>query len=354
VPSAEQLRRDITRLTKDEAALRRKLSDAQGDAAKARTNAHEKRSRALRTSSTSTADRYLRDAERLERKAADHDKKAADVSRKLADNNSKQAAKNKALEGVTRDEQRRRDREDQRRRQDEKRHAREIARDAQPSITYVHEVRVIDSPKPERLRVLYLAANPEVDLRVDVEVRGVHDAVKKALHRDLIEIDHRPAATPDDLLDGINEMRPHVVHFSGHGGSASVLFDDAVISSDTEREAGYPVSFELLARALGATDTAPVLLVLNACESLEGASPLLDVTPVVIGMSSTVTDLGAAVFAARFYSAIASAQSVSVALEQGKVAVDAAGLAEGWMVNSITREDIDLSSVVLVQPPLTN
>jgi hypothetical protein len=348
VPSAEQLRRDITRLIKEEAALRRKLSDAQGDAAKARRTASEKRSRASRTPSTATS--YLRDAERLEKKAADHDRTAADVARKLAENNSKQAAKSKALETATRDEQRRRDRDDERRRQAERRHAKEIAREAQPSVTYVHEVRVIDPPKPERLRVLYLAANPEVDLRVDVEVRGVRDAVKKALHRDLIEIDHRPAATPDDLLDGINEMRPHVVHFSGHGGGASVLFDDAVISSDTDREAGYPISFELLARALGATDTAPVLLVLNACESLEGASPLLDVMPVVIGMSSSVTDLGAAVFAARFYSAIASAQSVAAALEQGKVAVDAAGLAEGWMVNPITREDVDLSKLVLVQP----
>ena len=71
-----------------------------------------------------------------------------------------------------------------------------------PTVQYIHEVRVIEPPKREKLRILYLAANPEMDLRVDVEVRGVQQAVKRALHRDLVEIDHRPAATPEDLRKG--------------------------------------------------------------------------------------------------------------------------------------------------------
>jgi hypothetical protein len=64
------------------------------------------------------------------------------------------------------------------------------------------------------------------------------------------------------------------------------------------------------AKALRATDTPLKLLVLNACDTLDGADVLLDVTPVVIAMSAGVSDLAAAVFAARFYAAIASAQSV--------------------------------------------
>lgn len=37
------------------------------------------------------------------------------------------------------------------------------------------------------------------------------------------------AATPEDLLDGVNDVRPHVVHVSGHAGDAAVLFDNASI-----------------------------------------------------------------------------------------------------------------------------
>jgi hypothetical protein len=34
-------------------------------------------------------------------------------------------------------------------------------------------------------------ANPDLNLRLDAEVRQVREAVKKALHRDLVEIDLR-------------------------------------------------------------------------------------------------------------------------------------------------------------------
>ena len=164
-----------------------------------------------------------------------------------------------------------------------------------------------------------------MDLRVDAEVRQVRDAVRKALHRDLVELDHRPAATPEDLLDGINETRPHVVHFSGHGGGAAVLFDNGRIDTPQGRD----VPFELLCRALRATDTPPKLLLLNACDTLDGAKVLLDVVPVVVGTASTVSDLAAAVFSARFYSAVANGQSVGSALQQASVAIDLAGLGEG-------------------------
>lgn len=218
--SVEQLQREIAQLKKDEADLRKKLSDAQGAAAKDVAAARRKRESALRASSLTSAQSYLREAERLEKHAADLTKKAADIASKLADNSKRQGDKVKALASAERETQRRRDREDERRRQTEKQHAQEVARLSRPTVRYVHEVRMIEPPKPERLRVLDLAANPEMDVRVDAEVRQVRAAVKKALHRDLVDIDHRPAATPEDLLDGINELRPHVIHFAGHEAAA--------------------------------------------------------------------------------------------------------------------------------------
>jgi hypothetical protein len=352
VPSIEQLQREIARLKKDEADLRKKLSDAQGAAAKDAAAAQRKRESALRTSSLTWAQSSLREAERLEKRAADHTKKAADVASKLADNGKRQGDKASALASAEREAQRRREREDDRRRQTEKRHARELAQLSRPTVRYVHEVRVIEPPKPERLRVLYLAANPlvtdpDTNLRVDAEVRQVREAVKKSLHRDLVDIDHRPAATPEDLLEGINEVRPHVVHFSGHGGGAAVLFDDGQVDNPQ----GRTVPFDLLARALVATDTPPSLLVLNACDTIDGADALLNAVPVAIAMSSSISDLGAAVFAARFYAAIASAQSVASALNQATVGVDMAGLGEGWVPDAVVRAGVDLGGLVLVQPP---
>lgn len=130
-----------------------------------------------------------------------------------------------------------------------------------------------------------------------------------------------------------------------------MLFDDARIGVPEDEERGREVPFDLLARALAATDTPPKLLVLNACDSLVGAEVLLESVPVTVGMSSTVSDLAASAFAARFYSSIASAQSVGAALKQGSVAVEAARLDEGWTPNALAREDIDLDTLILVRPP---
>lgn len=89
-------------------------------------------------------------------------------------------------------EARTRDRADARRQQKEKSHAREMARLASPTVRKV----VVQPPKPEVLRVRYMTANPEVDLRTDVELSHVQQAVERALHRDIVDVQYRPAATP--------------------------------------------------------------------------------------------------------------------------------------------------------------
>jgi len=75
------------------------------------------------------------------------------------------------------------------------------------------------------------------------------------------------------------------------------LFDNASVDSPE----GHNVPFELLARALGATAEPPTLLVLNGCDTLDGAEVLLEATPVVIAMATEISDLAASAFAARFY-----------------------------------------------------
>lgn len=349
--SAEQTRQAIAALQKQAAVLRKEQAKVQGDEVKEVSAAREKRERAGRTSSASTARMNLRSAEQHEKKAAARSKTVADLTKKLADNSKKQADKGKALETAVKSSDRKRDQEDNRRRQTEKQHARQVAQMMTPRV--IHETRLVPAPQPEKLRVLYLAANPELNLRVDAEVRSVREAIRKALHRDLVDLDHWPAATPEDLLDGLSQRRPHVVHFSGHGAEGFLLFDDAEhrdqdVGGD---QPGRVVSFDLLARALDSTDQAPTLLVLNACESLTGAEVLLPAVPVVIGMADSISDLAANAFATRFYAAIADGQSVGSALKQGSVAVDFLLLSEGWKPQVLAREDVNLPDLILVRPP---
>ncbi|MGA7148187.1 MAG: CHAT domain-containing protein [Microbacterium sp.] len=123
------------------------------------------------------------------------------------------------------------------------------------------------------------------------------------------------------------------------------------MENDDGDESGNDVEFTLLARVLGATDDPPRLIVLNACESLAGADELLRTVPVVIGMSDRIGDTSAVVFASAFYSGIASAQSVASSLEQAKVRMLAATLDGSELPELRTRDDVDPSVLVLVNPP---
>jgi CHAT domain len=345
---SEKLYRDkIAAIKKQQGSLETTLAKARTAATKHRSDAAKERAKITPRTSDSMARMHQRAAE---------DGKVATLSTKLGRLAGELATAEAGLERevkatARRNESaqkvaaRRTEREDARRRLAEKRHAQELARIAQPTVRYVHEVRALPPPKPEVLRVLYLTANPDKDLRTEVEVRDVQQAVRAATHRDLIEIAYRPAATPEDLLDGLNDVRPHVVHLSSHAGAAAVVFDNASVDTPEGRE----VTFDLLAKALGATGYPPALLVLNGCDTLDGAEVLLESTPVIIAMASDITDLAASVFATRFYAAIASAQPVGPAVRQGSVALEFAGTREGWKPSLLARDDVELDKLVLVK-----
>jgi CHAT domain-containing protein len=302
----------------------------------------------------------LSGAEREAKKAADAQKKIGNIKNKIADNSKAIARKESSLRAALSAERRAQDREDDRRRRKDLNHARDVARSSRSTavIRYV----AVQPPKPEPLRVLYLTANPEavetmiehpdgsietngVWLRVDYEVRQVKDMLRRSKYRDLVVIEHLPAATTMDLLEGLNNHRPHVVHFSGHASAWGLLMENDAGTPD-----GAALDFSLLARTLGATDDPPRLVVLNACESLEGADDLLQTVPTVIGMSNEINDASAVAFAAHFYSGIASAQSVATAVEQAKIAMIAASLDGADLPVLRTRGEVDPKDLILVRP----
>lgn len=360
--SSDSDRSELVRLQKEEANLYKELARYEEDTARARAEASRKRKAAAESRSVSSAQSYARAAENEDKKAADAQKRIADLRAKLAANAEKQRSRERSLalalkserEAALRAEEQRkrkekseqdvRDREAERRRRQELAHAREVARLSSPTVRHV----LVREPEPERLRVLYLTSSPgEGDaLRVDAEVNSVLQALRGARHRDLIELFHRPAARPQDLLDGINDIRPHVVHFSGHGGPGGLLFDNASLGSPEAREVGYV----LLSRLLGATAQPPTLVVLNACETAAGAAPLLQAVPVVIAMAAPVGDMSAGLFATHFYAAIAGAQSVGHAVDQARAMVSIALPHEPDLVEVSATEDVDVYCLQLVRP----
>jgi hypothetical protein len=360
--SSDSYRSELVRIQKEAASLHSDLAKSEQDASRARAEASKKLKSASDSKSLSSAQSYLRSAEYEERKASDAQKKIADIRNKLSRNSERQQNAERNLASALKrkrdaadraeDQKRRKDKSDQeardretsRRHQKERDHAREISRLSSPTIHHV----LVKAPEPERLRVLYLTSSPgEGDaLRVDAEVNNVLQALRGAKHRDLIELFHRPAARPQDLMDGINDIRPHVVHFSGHGGPSGLLFDNASLSSPE----GQAVGFGALSKILRATSSPPTLAVLNACKTIDGADPLLEAVPVVIAMADTVGDMSAGLFATHFYAAIAAAQSIGHAVDQARAMVSIALPHEPDLVTVCVAPEVEVHQIQLVKP----
>ncbi|WP_434724681.1 CHAT domain-containing protein [Mesorhizobium sp. RIZ17] len=197
--------------------------------------------------------------------------------------------------------------------------------------------------KVAALRVAFLGTNPESSrpLRTDIEARNLARALKATTNRDSIEIRYVPAAEWADLLATMNEFKPHIVHFSGHGGDQGVLFDNESVYDD----GGIEIDYKLLNSFIGATGSKPDLLVLNACDTVKGARIFLKTVKAVVAMSSNIDDLAATYFSRFMYVALAEGQSLSKSVAQGKLALAAMRLPDASLPTLIHSADIDPDTI---------
>lgn len=154
-------------------------------------------------------------------------------------------------------------------------------------------------------RVLFLAAEPsdEVRLRLGQEQREIRNVLRLASARDSIEFHERFAARPADLTQALHDVRPHVVHFSGHGSSSGDLCfeDDAGVAR--------PVHPEALASVFRLVRDEVEAVILNACYSEPQALAIGRSIEQVIGMGSAIADDAAIRFSAGFYKALGARRS---------------------------------------------
>ncbi len=197
-------------------------------------------------------------------------------------------------------------------------------------------------------RILFLAANPASTqpLALAEEIRSIEEKLRSAEHRDAFALVSRWAARPDDLLQALNELRPTIVHISGHGDHGGGLLLHGVGGT------AAPVAPEAVASLFRALRDDIRVVVFNTCDSLIQAEATAQAIDCVIGMDAEIGDEAARVFAAAFYRALGFGRSVQAAFDQGRVALELAGIPEDRTPRILTRPGVLATDVFpLNRPP---
>jgi len=213
--------------------------------------------------------------------------------------------------------------------------------------------------------ILFLAANPRDTgrLALDREARAIHVELKRSGYGHRFEFASRWAVQPMDLLRELRELKPTIVHFSGHGTRpvgtpdrghgrdvvAEAPSGDALggLMLDGDGGRGQLVTPEAIARTFGAVGSSVRLVVLNACYSAPLAEALREHVDCVVGMRCTIHDDAARSFAIGFYGGIGECESVAAAFEQGKAAILLDGLPDADRPHLQVRDGFDVGSALL-------
>lgn len=179
-------------------------------------------------------------------------------------------------------------------------------------------------------KVLLVMAGPSTadPLRLQEEERTLREAIRLAKHGERIEVTTLPAARIDDFRRALLRDSYSIIHFAGHGGSGSLLFekdDGSELATATDAVAAHIEEHHASVRCV----------ILNACYSTIGLTKAI--APVTIGMNAAVGDVAAIEFVRGFYDAIGAGRSVFQAIEEGKSNVRLKGLQDECPIQVLTK-----------------
>lgn len=202
----------------------------------------------------------------------------------------------------------------------------------------------------EKIKILFLAANPTItsQLRLDEEVRAITQKIRASEYRDSLTLISCWAVRADDLIQLLNEHKPHIVHFSDHGSRAGEII---LVDDDGRPHAVSVPAIKALFRTM--KDNVR-LVVLNACFSYSQACAITEVIDCAVGMSMAISDRAATIFAASLYRAIGFGRSIQEAFEQAVAALLLEGVDEDSTPKLLQRDGIDPLQVRLLVGALSD
>jgi hypothetical protein len=170
--------------------------------------------------------------------------------------------------------------------------------------------------------VLFLASEPidTVRLRIGEEIREIHEQLQRSQYRDRFHLDERMAVRPVDFVQALLDLRPNIVHFSGHGAATGELCFEGPTGT------ALPVEPDALAALFEQFADQVKCVLLNACYAKVQAKAIVKHIDYVIGMNKAIKDKAAIAFSVGFYQALGGGRTIEDAFKLGRVQIQLQGI----------------------------
>jgi len=222
--------------------------------------------------------------------------------------------------------------------------------------------------RPARALILFLAANPSgtSQLALDQECAAIERELQMTPDRDKFEFRSKWVVSVDELARHLMELRPTIVHFSGHGIHtvlgplpSPAMHRDIVaperpgapvvgsIYLDDELHGAQLVTGRALAMLIRSSATSVRLVILNACYSDGLADSLCSVVDCVVGVAGAIDDEAARSFAVGFYRALGNRRPVGQAVEHAVATLAAKQRPDELLLRCQTRDGLDANQIII-------
>lgn len=176
----------------------------------------------------------------------------------------------------------------------------------------------------DMISILFLAADPTdaSRLRLGEELREIQEKLQLARLRERFTLHQRMSVRPADISQALLDVRPQIVHFSGHGAADGALCFES-LAGET-----HPIQPDALAALFEQFADQVNCVVLNACYSETQANAIAEYIECVVGMNQAIGDGAAIAFAVGFYQALGAGRTIKDAYKLGCVQIRLQGIPE--------------------------
>jgi len=195
------------------------------------------------------------------------------------------------------------------------------------------------------INILFLAANPKdiVPLRLGEEVRAIQEKLRASEHRDNFKIEQEWAVRVSDIQGHLLRHKPHIMHFSGHGSAVGeIVLEDQFGASN-------PVTASALRKLFTTLKDNIRCVVLNACFSQIQANAIAESIECVVGMSNTLSDEAAILFASSFYQALGFGRSIQTSFDLASLEIELHRLDQHNTPKLIANPSVDPKTIYLIE-----